>query len=160
MNTMIAFNTTAASFSCISLHIHTSIVLQNLEHKCHLFVIIDSIYTVHKPTINSMQTFDFMYHSCPLLPPLIFTTPGHATVKDCQLLSGSNHMTSPCPYTYIHTCTEMRGIFTTVCFSKMESSILLYLAISLKILWKSLQLKWYRFILWHYTPPNTCIQFK
>lgn len=72
MNTMIAFNTTAASFSCISLHLHTSIVLQNLEHKCHLFVIIDSIYTVHKPTINSMQTFDFMYHSCPLLPPYFY----------------------------------------------------------------------------------------
>ena len=89
MNTMIVFNTTAASFSCISLHIHISIVLQSLEHKCHWFVVIDSIYTVHKPTIYSMHTFDFMYRSCSLLPPpyFSFTTPGHTTVKYCYSVS-------------------------------------------------------------------------
>ena len=113
MNTMIAFNTTAASFSCIYLHIHTSIVLQNLEHKCHLIVIIDSIYTVHKPPIYSMQTFDFMYRSCPLLILcfvffFFLTTPGHTTVKYCELLSGSIHTPSPCSYTYTHLHRDER----------------------------------------------------
>ena len=111
MNTMIAFNTTAASFSCISLHIHTSIVLQNLEHKCHLIVIIDSIYTVHKPPIYSMQTFDFMYCSCPLLIPrfVFFLQPLDTPLfKYCQSLSGSIHTTSPCSYTYTHLHRDER----------------------------------------------------
>ena len=51
---IIAFNASAASLSYISLHMHTYIVFQNLEHKCHFFVIIDPVYTVHRPTTYIM----------------------------------------------------------------------------------------------------------
>lgn len=127
MNTMIAFNTTAASFSCVSLHIHTSIVLQNLEHKCHLIVIIDSIYTVHKPPIYSMQTFDFVYCSCPLLIPrfVFFYNPWTRHCLSTVSYSVALFIRLLHAHILTHTCTEMRGIFATVCFSKMESSILL-----------------------------------
>lgn len=62
---IIAFNASAASLSYISLHIHTYIVFQNLEHKCHFFVIIDPVYTVHRPTTYITQTFDSTHCSLP-----------------------------------------------------------------------------------------------